>query len=257
MKYDYYLNMTTDIPQFYDFLFDEDDGVIEMLELREKYINAKRKYTCCSEDICTQWDDQICDECEEFIKKYTNPYENIIEIVKQNKNTKGRIFLNMNIVLQNEFFKGDYTDSYISGDDQMYNKELIILLKEKNEKITIHKIKEAFHKVSKILSKMAKYHFSKINYDFDGIMKNKNKTVMKEYNELIEKDITKYKDNECAQIGMMQKLTKKYPKRGEYAEYSSKVYYEEMMNPDSDCVIYDVAWYTEYEDSEEYESESE
>jgi hypothetical protein len=103
----------------------------------------------------------------------------------------------------------------ILADEQHYNKELVLLLKEPGETMNFQSICNVFGKIKKTMFDMGKYYF-------EGIYEIKNMNYYKKYPE---RDITtETVSYYTSLIAMMQKMNKHYEQCDKFAEYSSNMF---------------------------------
>lgn len=186
-------------------------------------------------------DNDIWDCCYQHHKNI-EAYNDILKIIEDCKNFDGYVFLNMEMVIHNINMIGNYNHPYISGDEQHFNKELVLLLKEPGETMNFESICNVFGKIKKTIFEMGKYHFDRRSFYFEGIHEIKNMNYYKKY---LERDITTETDSyNTSLIGMMQKMNKHYEHRDKYAEYSSDMFYEIEINSndDSKYKLFGVSW---------------
>lgn len=185
---------------------------------------------------------ECCDICYN-LRMYTKAYHYFLKIIHECKNHEGYVFINLSMVEHNINMRGGYKHPYISGYEQKFNKEMIILLKEPGENLTMESIGNCFQKVKKTLKEMEKYHFSRRSFYFESCRKVNPIHYQNNYYDLIKKDITKETcDYQISLIGMMQKLKQEFKDRDSYAEYSSRMFYENIIKNNNNSIIYAIDW---------------
>lgn len=191
-------------------------------------------------------DDEECysnEDCCYESRCYVEAFIDIMKIIEKCKNFDGYVFLDIGIVAHNINTPKSH-HSYIFGDEQHYNKELIILLKEPNEILSYDSICTKFHKIINTLNDLSEYHFDRRSYFFEGIAIIDTAKYIEFYNEYVKKNINLEKDSYTnSLIGMMQKMNKHYKERDKYSEYSSDMFYDFLIKKNkSKCKIYEVSW---------------
>lgn len=172
---------------------------------------------------------------------YMQGYNHILKMINDCKKYEGYVFLNLDMVSHNINMRGDSLHPYISGDEQQFNKELILLLKEPGEIMTLNTVTNVFNKVKNTLEQMSEYHFNRRCFYFEGIEEDGDYSHF--YNRYIDKDITKLTDSYKIRIvGMMQKMNKKYENRDKYAEYSSDMFYDVVIKNKLKNKTFSVRW---------------
>jgi hypothetical protein len=180
-----------------------------------------------------------CDACQS-LGPYIKAYNDILKMIEECKDFNGYVFLDLSIVSHNINMRGDSTSSYISGDEAVFNKELILLLKEPEQTMSYEIVTDTFEKVRNTLYSMTNFHFNRRSFYFEGL-KYAGTGQDLFYDKYMSKDITT-KNYNTSLIGMMNKLTQKFESRDEYAEYSSDMYYDVVIKKKFDNKVYEVRW---------------
>jgi hypothetical protein len=213
----------------------EDSQDSEVIEERFKKLLAIKKLLENKESK-TDYEDlkKIFIDDRFFIK-------DILTIIELCKNYNGYVFLDLCFVKHNINFNHDYLHSYITGNKSIFNKELIILLKEPNEIINFSSVVDKFRKVSKTIEQMKKYHFARRSFFYENFNIKQSHKIM--YNKCICKDITTETDSYLISlIGMNYKLRQKFKDRDPYAEYSSEMFYEVVIEKEIENKVYSLGW---------------
>ncbi len=158
------------------------------------------------------------------------------------------VFINWGYVAHNVNMSGDETQPYVSGDEAVYNKELVVLVKEPGEELTMQLFCSRMKLVEPWLRELHKHHVERRIFFFEGLTTAAGLCVTERtaHQVALSVDVADAKDRELCMAASARKHDQAFPQRGEWAEYSSREYLRRVLEPlDTPlCTVIHASWDT-------------
>ncbi len=155
------------------------------------------------------------------------------------------VFINWCYVEHNINMDGDETHPYVFGDEAVYNKELVVLVKEPGEELTMQLFCTRMKLVEPWLRELHEYHVERRSFYFEGISIASCERERKAHQRNMSDDLlADAKDYDLCLAASARKHGQAVPQRGEWAEYSSREYLRRALDSATThpCILVHVDW---------------
>lgn len=141
------------------------------------------------------------------------------------------VFIDWNFVGHNFNLYGDETHPYVFGNEAVFNKELIVLVKEPGEELTMQLLCARMKLVEPWLRECSKYHLERHSFYFEDFSIKPCDTAREWHRFRMLQDLSTLKDYELCWAASARKHGQPFEQRGEWAEYSSREYLRRVLEP--------------------------
>lgn len=223
--------------------------------VNDEAFHMATEYALWRKHVCT-WDDVSAMEESTGGEYEPSTEERLLEdwllVVKQmfcvvrtcRARVDATVFINWDFVGHNINMCGDETHSYVSGNEAAFNKELIVLVKEPGEELTMQLLRDRMKLVEPWLRECSEYHLGRRSFYFEDVSIVSCDDARSAHQKWMSTDLAVATDYNLCLAASARKHGQSFAQRGEWAEYSSREYLRRVLDQTDacPCILVRVGW---------------
>jgi hypothetical protein len=174
------------------------------------------------------------------LSMWTEAFTDLYRIIRAHRAAvDATVFIDWGYVTHNINMTGDDAHPYINGAEALFNKELVVLVKQPGEALTMSLVRKRMKLVESCVRDLHAYHTARRSCYFEGFKVSNVTSIHVWYQTMMDLDVGQLRGYDLCMAMMARKYTTAYPERGEWAEHSSREFHRLCLagEPDPASVV--------------------